>query len=108
MRGAKELLLKIGLKDLTFTDEVVTDLNKLLSRLDVGALTSLGLSQPVVSGDYDLKKAKAILKANGFSNVELTDDTIKKILDYRHILIELKQRSVKQLDSLPSLLQLSQ
>jgi|ERR1035437_2674254 hypothetical protein len=108
LRGAKDLLLRLDLQDLTVADEVMAELNSLLPRLNEITLIHLGLSQPVVVGEYDLTKARKILIKSGFKDGELDDEQVKKILDFRHILMELKRRSIAKIDSLPNLLKLSE
>jgi|GEM_PF-3349951 len=95
LRGASKFMEKIGVK-IEFPDEFYKDINQLLPRLSELSLTLLGISQPAVVGEYNLSKARDILKQCGFKNDELLDDNVIKILNLRHVLIALKEQQVKE------------
>ncbi len=107
LHGADALLSKLGITELSIGEDVQSDLNVLLLRLDQRTLTGLALSQPAARGDYDLNAARRILKAYNFSADELSDARLKTILDYRGILLELHRRRVTQIDSPRELLRLA-
>ena len=108
LRGSKELMEKLGIEGVSLLNEDLDSLNKYLERLSVNCLVRLGVSQPPEMGKYDLEKAKEILIGAGYSEDELSDDEIKKIMNFKHILLALKDKKIDKIDkikSLPNLLE---
>lgn len=105
LRGAKELMEKLGIERVSISNEDIKDINKDLERLNQNNLVRLGVSQPPEMGKYDFEKAKEILIGAGYSENELSEDKIKKILDFRHMLLAFKERKINSIESLPDLLE---
>ena len=96
---------KLGIERVSISNEDIKDINKDLERLNQNNLVRLGVSQPLEMGKYDFEKAKEILIGAGYSENELSEDKIKKILDFRHMLLAFKERKINSIESLPDLLE---
>lgn len=99
LRGAQQLMDRIGVS-IAFPDQFYDDLHQLLPRLNEGVLASLGTSQPPVLGEYNIAGARAILKANGFTDSELENAQVMKVLNYRHVLTLLKKHRQTDIEHL--------
>lgn len=105
LRGARELMDRLDITQLTFSDEFLQEIDELLPRLTETTLGALGRSQPATVGEYNLEGARRLLQPK-FPEKELSDEEVKEILDYRHVLLALKEReidSVRQLHELSGL-----
>lgn len=72
-------------------DDVIVEVQQLLPRLTRAALARLVAAQPEDPDRYNLRAAKKILTAAGFADSDLTDENVKQIVDYRHLLLTLKE-----------------
>ena len=106
LRGAKELMEKLGIEEVFIPKEDLTELTEDMEHLSERILIRLGLSQSPEMGKYDLEKAREILINDAdYSENELSDDKIKKILNFRHLLLALKERKIDSIEALPKLLE---
>lgn len=106
LRGARELLEKLEIEDIFIPEADVFILNVALMRVSENALLHLGFSKPLGMTNYDLKKAREILKDVGYSEKELaSDEIVKKIVNWRHVLMELKRRKIKMIGGAQNLLE---
>ena len=101
LRGARELMEKLGIEEIFIPEDDSVELDEDIKKLSERALIEVGLSQPAVMGEYDLETAREILiNDSDYSENELSDDKIKKILNFRHLLLALKERKIDRLHAL--------
>jgi hypothetical protein len=93
LRGAATVMNQLEIS-LDFPDDFYNEIGRLLPRISEHDLTQLVLTQPSSLGEYNLEGAKSILQRIGFSGDELSEKNIIKILNYRNILIALKERQL--------------
>lgn len=105
LKGAEELLEKLGIQRMSLFDEDLFILQDSFKRISEHDLMVLCTSQTSPHGEYNLVKARKILNGAGYSEKELTDNRIKKILDWRHVLIQVKSSGVDQIGSFQKLLE---
>lgn len=103
---ARKLLEKLNIERISIPIEDIIVLNDALMRVSEYNLLMLRDAKPMGMETYDLKKARKILKDAGYSDEELTDDEkVRKIVDWRHVLMELKMRKVEMIGSIRELLE---
>jgi len=105
LRGAQELMEKLDIRKISIFEEDSSILEDSLQRISEHDLMTLCMSQMSLHGEYDLVKARKILKGAGYSDEELTDDRIRKILDWRHVLIQAKRNKAERIGSFQKLLE---
>ena len=106
LKGAKELMEKLEIEKISLPEEDLVELSEDLEKLSYDNLVRLGISQLSEMGKYDIEKAKKILSENaGYSEGELSDSKVEKILNFRHLLLALKERKINSIESLPKLLE---
>lgn len=105
LKGAKELLEKLDIRKISIFEEDSSILEDSLLRISEHDLLTLCTSQMSPYGEYDLVKARKILKGAGYSDEELTNDMIRKILDWRHVLIQVKRNKAERIGSFQKLLE---
>ncbi len=104
--GAKEILSKLDIQKISIPEEDVAILNEAITRLTENTLMLLGTSKPSGMGEHDLGKARIILKRAGYSDQELRDDeSVKKIVNWRHVLMKMKINKIDRIESIYGLLE---
>jgi len=91
--AAEQVRSTVGLNpdEAALVDEAKIEVQQLLPRISRQTLVRLDASQPEEEGTYSLRAARSILKTAGFSDADLTEENVKQILDYRRLLLTLKQ-----------------
>lgn len=106
LRGARKLLEKLNVERISIPGEDIIVLNDALMRVSEYNLLMLRYAKPMGMETYDLKKARKILKDAGYSDEELmNDEKVKKIVNWRHVLMELKIKKIKMIGSVQELLE---
>ncbi|MFA6097159.1 MAG: hypothetical protein WC788_06030 [Candidatus Paceibacterota bacterium] len=105
LSGAQELLEKLGIQKISISEEDLSVLEDSHRRISEHDLLVLCTSQMSSHGEYDLVKARRILKWADYSDEELTDERVKKILDWRHVLMQMKRNRIERIGSVRELLE---
>ena len=85
-------LHKISPDEAELVDEVKVEIQQLLPRLRRHTLLRLNESQPTdPEENADIAAARLVLRSAGFGEGETKDADVSQILDYRHLLLELKE-----------------